>query len=324
MNIFTISKYCCIMSMNPPEIYRKEVVIMSMQTDHIIKDFFKNTSRFADLMNAILYGGQDVIKPDELQVMDSNEIFVGKYISKERRRDVIMMWKGKESQAILALEAQNQVDFTMVSRTLLYDALTYNMQDKKSKNHMLPYVMSIVLFHGEGKWTAKTSLLERVNIPEGIKHESNDWKMNVIDIKDLDYHLLKNEDNHNVVKAVGKIWRKEKEDFKGMKVSKAAPRVIAILTEKFDILDLVEGDEETVAMWSFWQDIEDSGFQKGKQEGIQEGKLGLVISLLKNALGKLSPELTVRIEKSTEEELFNIAIHISDIHNENDVYQMLS
>ncbi len=297
---------------------------MSMQTDHIIKDFFKDTSRFADLMNAILYGGQDVIKPDELQVMDSNEIFVGKYISKERRRDVIMMWKGKESQAILALEAQNQVDFTMVSRTLLYDALTYNMQDKKSKNHMLPYVMSIVLFHGEGKWTAKTSLLERVNIPEGIKQESNDWKMNVIDIKDLDYHLLKNEDNHNVVKAVGKIWRKEEEDFKGMEVSKTAARVIAILTERYDILEQVRGDEGTVAMWSFWKDIEDSGFQKGEECGMKKGKLELVISLLKNTLGKLTPELTLKIEESNEEELFNIAIHISDIHNENDVYQMLS
>ena len=313
--------------MNPPEIYRKEVVIMSMQTDHIIKDFFKDTSRFADLMNAILYGGQDVIKPDELQVMDSNEIFVGKYISKERRRDVIMMWKGKESQAILALEAQNQVDFTMVSRTLLYDALTYNMQDKKSKNHMLPYVMSIVLFHGEGKWTAKTSLLERVNIPEGIKQESNDWKMNVIDIKDLDYHLLKNEDNRSVVKAVGKIWRKEKEDFKGMEVSKAAARVIAILTERYDILDLVKGDKETMAMWSFWQDIENSGFQKGEERGMErgmkKGKLELVILLLKNTLGKLTPELIVRIEKSNEEELSNIALHISDIHSENDVLKYI-
>ena len=313
--------------MNPPEIYRKEVVIMSMQTDHIIKDFFKNTSRFADLMNAILYGGQDVIKPDELQVMDSNEIFVGNYISKERRRDTIMLWKGKEAQAILALEAQNQVDFTMVSRTLLYDALTYNMQDKKSKNHMLPYVMSIVLFHGEGKWTAKTSLLERVNIPEGIKQESNDWKMNVIDIKDLDYHLLKNEDNHSVVKAVGKIWRKEEEDFKGMEVSKAAARVIAILTERYDILDLVKGDKETMAMWSFWQDIENSGFQKGEERGMErgmkKGKLELVILLLKNTLGKLTPELIVRIEKSNEEELSNIALHISDIHSEKDVLKYI-
>ncbi len=323
MNIFTISKYCCIMSMSPPGIYRKEVVIMSMQTDHIIKDFFKDTSRFADLMNAILYGGQDVIKPEELQFMDSNEIFVGKYISKERRRDIIMLWKGKESQAILALEAQNQVDFTMVSRTLLYDALTYNMQDKKSKNHMLPYVMSIVLFHGEGKWTAKTSLLERVNIPEGIKQESNDWKMNVIDIKDLDYHLLKNEDNHSVVKAVGKIWRKEEEDFKGMEVSKAAARVIAILTEKFDILDLVEGDEETVAMWSFWKDIEDSGFQKGEECGMKKGMLGIVITQLKKVLGTLTPELTLKIEKSNEEELNNLALHISDIHSEKDVLKYI-
>ena len=308
---------------------------MSMQTDHIIKDFFKDTSRFADLMNAILYGGQDVIKPDELQVMDSNEIFVGKYISKERRRDVIMMWKGKESQAILALEAQNQVDFTMVSRTLLYDALTYNMQDKKSKNHMLPYVMSIVLFHGEGKWTAKTSLLERVNVPEGIKQESNDWKMNVVDIKDLNYHLLKNEDNHSVVKAVGKIWRKEKEDFKGMEVSKAAARVIAILTERYDILDLVKGDKETMAMWSFWQDIENSGFQKGEERGIERGmergmKKGKMDTLKKNVktmlvylFGNLTPELSKKIEDSDEERLDNVILHIFEIHNEADVYNIL-
>ena len=192
---------------------------------------------------------------------------------------------------------------------------------------MLPYVMSIVLFHGEGKWTAKTSLLERVNIPEGIKQESNDWKMNVIDIKDLDYHLLKNEDNRSVVKAVGKIWRKEKEDFKGMEVSKAAARVIAILTERYDILDLVKGDKETMAMWSFWQDIENSGFQKGEERGMErgmkKGKLELVILLLKNTLGKLTPELIVRIEKSNEEELSNIALHISDIHSENDVLKYI-
>ncbi len=34
---------------------------MKMKTDHIIKDFFKDTTRFSDLMNAILYDGQDVI-----------------------------------------------------------------------------------------------------------------------------------------------------------------------------------------------------------------------------------------------------------------------
>ena len=197
------------------------------------------------------------------------------------------------------------------------------MQDKKSKNHMLPYVMSIVLFHGEGKWTAKTSLLERVNIPEGIKQESNDWKMNVIDIKDLDYHLLKNEDNHSVVKAVGKIWKDQPDNLKGFFVTKAVARVIAILTGKEEILDQVEGDEGVVEMWSFWKNAEDSGFQKGEERGMKKGKLELVILLLKNTLGKLTPELTVRIEKSNEEELNNLALHISDIHSENDVLKYI-
>ncbi|UTY40731.1 Rpn family recombination-promoting nuclease/putative transposase [Allocoprobacillus halotolerans] len=292
---------------------------MGLQKDHIFKDFFKDAKRFADMMNAILYGGQNVIQPEELQLMDSNEIFVGKYISKERRRDVIMLWKGKDFQAILALEAQSQVDFTMVSRTLLYDALTYNMQDKNLKDHMFPYVISIVLFHGKGRWTSKTSLLERVNVPKGIKHERNDWKMNVVDIKDLDYHLLRNEDNRNVVKTIGTIWRKEKEDFKGMEVSKAAARVIAILTERFGILDLVEGDEGTVAMWSFWQDIEDSGMKKG----VQQGKMETLKMILTSLFGKLTPELTLKIELSNEERLNKLALHISDIHSETDVYKIL-
>ena len=74
---------------------------MGLQKDHIFKDFFKDAKRFADMMNAILYGGQNVIQPEELQLMDSNEIFVGKYISKERRRDVIMLWKGKTFRLFL-------------------------------------------------------------------------------------------------------------------------------------------------------------------------------------------------------------------------------
>ncbi len=155
--------------------------------------------------------------------------------------------------------------------------------------------------------------------------------MNVVDIKDLNYHLLKNEDNHSVVKAVGKIWRKEKEDFKGMEVSKAAARVIAILTERYDILDLVKGDKETMAMWSFWQDIENSGFQKGEERGMERGmKKGKIDTLKKNVktmlvylFGNLTPELTKKIEDSDEERLDNVILHIFEIHNETDVYKIL-
>ena len=99
--------------------------------------------------------------------------------------------------------------------------------------------------------------------------------------------------------------------------------MIAILTERYDILEQVKGEEGTMAMWSFWKDIEDSGIQKGRIEGKQEGKMEMLMAQLKKVLGKLTPELTLRIELSNEEELNNLALHITDIHSETDVYKIL-
>lgn len=222
-----------------------------MKKDHVLKDFFSYPVRFADFMNALFFDGHAIIHPCDLHPLDSREIFIGDFLSKERTHDVIMMWERKDFQAILILEAQSSVDFTMASRTLLYDALVYNMQDKRFKNHMLMSVMSVVLFHGEGKWNAVTSLLERVKGPEEIKRKQNDWKMRVVDMKEMDENLLKNEDNKKVISGLKTIWRKDKEGLKKMVITKAVARVLATLTGREDILEKMKGEEGTVEMYSF-------------------------------------------------------------------------
>ena len=213
-----------------------------MKKDHVLKDFFSYPMRFADFMNALFFDGHAIIHPSDLHPLDSREIFIGDFLSKERTHDVIMMWERKDFQAILILEAQSCVDFTMASRTLLYDALVYNMQDKRFKNHMLMPVMSVVLFYGEGKWYAVTSLLEKM-----------------------------------------------------------------------------KGEEGTVEMYSFWKDAEKSGMEKGKQQG----KLSVVLIQLKKLLGKLTPDLEMKIVNSKEETLDSIIIHIFEIHNEEDVLKYI-
>ena len=290
-----------------------------MKKDHVLKDFFSYPMRFADFMNALFFDGHVIIHPSDLHPLDSREIFIGDFLSKERTHDVIMMWERKDFQAILILEAQSSVDFTMASRTLLYDALVYNMQDKRFKNHMLMPVMSVVLFHGEGKWNAVTSLLERVKGPEEIKRKQNDWKMRVVDMKEMDENLLKNEDNKKVISGLKTIWRKDEEGLKKMIITKAVARVLATLTGREDILEKMKGDEGTVEMYSFWKDAEKSGMEKGKQQG----KLGLILLQLKKILGKLTPELEIKLEKSSEESLDTIGIHILEIHNEEDVLKWL-
>ena len=290
-----------------------------MKKDHVLKDFFSYPIRFADFMNALFFDGHVIIHPCDLHPLDSREIFIGDFLSKERTHDVIMMWERKDFQAILILEAQSSVDFTMASRTLLYDALVYNMQDKRFKNHMLMPVMSVVLFHGEGKWNAVTSLLERVKGPEEIKRKQNDWKMRVVDMKEMDENLLKNEDNKKVISGLKTIWRKDEEGLKKMIITKAVARVLATLTGREDILEKMKGDGGTVEMYSFWKDAEKSGMEKGKQQG----KLGLILLQLKKILGKLTPELEIKLEKSSEESLDTIGIHILEIHNEEDVLKWL-
>ena len=59
-----------------------------MKKDHVMKDYFSSPVRFADFMNALFFDGHDIIHPDELHPLDSREIFIGDFLSKERTHDV--------------------------------------------------------------------------------------------------------------------------------------------------------------------------------------------------------------------------------------------
>ncbi|MBM6967147.1 DUF4351 domain-containing protein, partial [Massilimicrobiota timonensis] len=169
------------------------------------------------------------------------------------------------------------------------------------------------------KWNAVTSLLERVKGPEEIKRKQNDWKMRVVDMKEMDENLLKNEDNKKVISELKTIWRKDEEGLKKMIITKAVARVLATLTGREDILKKMKGEEGTVEMYSFWKDAEKSGMEKGKQQG----KLSVVLIQLKKLLGKLTPDLEMKIVNSKEETLDSIIIHIFEIHNEDDVLKYI-
>ena len=84
-------------------------------------------------------------------------------------------------------------------------------------------------------------------------------------------------------------------------------------------------------MYSLWKDaihigMED-GRKKGKEEGIKtgrrEGQQMLILHLLQNVLGQLTPEIKKRIQQCNERVLQIIGMHIHQIHNEQDVFKLL-
>ena len=58
-------------------------------------------------------------------------------------------------------------------------------------------------------------------------------------------------------------------------------------------------------------------------KGKQQGKLSVVLIQLKKLLGKLTPDLEMKIVNSKEETLDSIIIHIFEIHNEEDVLKYI-
>ena len=47
--------------------------IQKLKPDTILKNYWRNNEQFADLFNAILFNGRSVIKPEELEDVDTEE-----------------------------------------------------------------------------------------------------------------------------------------------------------------------------------------------------------------------------------------------------------
>lgn len=103
------------------------------RTDEPIKKLFKNKENFADLFNATLFHGKQVIKADKLIEINTEDIHIEDKTTEElqitkKYRDLTMLYKDRVLQIILGCEDQSTIDYSMPIRTMLYDALAYEKQ----------------------------------------------------------------------------------------------------------------------------------------------------------------------------------------------------
>ncbi len=134
-------------------------------------DYFNDNERFADMCNAVMFGGEKVVKAAELEEADSDMVHVAGQTSKKVQVDKVRKWQGRYL-CIIALENQKYVDYRMVLRNMLTEALAYDKQykmkkakhtrlkdlqnDEKlsgiTKNDRFVPVIVIVVYFGAKKW----------------------------------------------------------------------------------------------------------------------------------------------------------------------------
>ena len=106
-----------------------------------VNNWLSDNERFADLFNGSIFGGKQIIRPEELENMDrETDLLVsgktGTAKGVQKYRDVIKRWRGGTDLTILACESQEKIHYAMPVRNMLYDSLTYTEQIRQIwKNH---------------------------------------------------------------------------------------------------------------------------------------------------------------------------------------------
>ena len=115
-----------------------------LNPDTVAKNYWRGKERFADLFNAALFHGKPVIRPEELEDMDTEESSIlehREYAESIRAsRDNIKVRKrslkfGAEL-VLLGIESQEHIHYAMPMRVMGYDYGTYKKQyDSNARNY---------------------------------------------------------------------------------------------------------------------------------------------------------------------------------------------
>jgi len=196
-----------------------------------LKQFLRNSERFADIFNACFFHGEQRVDPKTLTELDT-DVSVS-ILSKEiqgilkRTRDVIKMSSGNANYQILAIENQQSVHYAMPLRCMVYDALTYlkradEIMADNRKNHkydnldeflskitredrLIP-CYTIVLYWGEKEWDGPKDLKDMM--ADGtVETGFSDYKMNLVCVNQLNGFPLRNKDVRDLFQAVGDLYK---------------------------------------------------------------------------------------------------------------------
>lgn len=319
----------------------------NISIDTACKSFFNHNLHFSAFCNAILHGGKDIIHYDQLAPWQSEETtFIADdedILDIKKQRDAIKKADINGCYAIIGLESQSYVDYTMALRVPIYDLLNYYNQYKnllkgKKPKKLIP-VTTIVLYVGEKKWTGAKSLKEMMQkIPKEMEKYVNDWKLIFIDIKEIDTKLIKDEETRNMIEAVKEIYRIEKgKKIESLKLTKEAAITAAAITKNEWLIEKAKEIKEREeldmceALERYAKAYKDEGIIEGKREGKREGKIEgelvgkrqTVLQLLTKKLGQLSNAIIQKIEKCSLETIDILVTAIFDIESEDDILQLI-
>ena len=176
------------------------------KADVNVNIWLSEKKRFANLFNGVIYGGRQMILPEDLEEVNpvssvSVKNRTGKTKNMKKYRDIIMKWRNQATLVLLANESQDKVHYAMPHKVMLYDGMDYetqirnnwkNFNDRRKQNkkagqslehltageylsrfrkkdRLIP-IISLVFYYGSEPWDGPVDLYDMFQL-EGTKEE---------------------------------------------------------------------------------------------------------------------------------------------------------
>ncbi len=287
-----------------------------MGKDTGLKVFFSDNARYADVVNGIGFQGRQVICEEDLQDLDTQTGIwksPGFIQSSRKRKDREKRVKYRDmvrkvgigmSFAIVGIENQEEIDYSIPLRNLSYDVDEYERQAAKirkevRKNHKglnkgeflygfrkeskLHPVITIILYYGKEPWDGATHLyqiLDFQGIPKELRKMVPNYRVNLIEIRKLkDTSVFKTD-----VRQVFDFIRCSENPEELEKLVKSDSAYQNMAEDAFDVITEYASADELVKVKDYYKkdgridmcrgltELIAQGKENGKSEGRIEGR----------------------------------------------------
>ena len=187
-------------------------------TDTITKAYIRENAVFADAFNYLIYGGRQVVNPEELKEVDTTEIIIPfntydenkdekKNAAVQKYRDVlkstVIMQDSQAAYILLGIENQTDIHYAMPVRNGIYDFLQYGKQvsdiaarHRKQKDKVRSHaeflsgfyktdrivpVVTLVVYFGSDEWDGPIKLTDMMEkLSSTLMKYVQDYKIHLI------------------------------------------------------------------------------------------------------------------------------------------------
>ncbi len=315
---------------------------MPNEIDAITKEYMRDNRVFADVCNYFLK--KNIVKPEELQEIDTTELYIPALWGEtddtaQKYRDVmkectVAMADNRVAYVLFGIENQTKIDYAMVLRSCIYDAMRYSKQlrdiakehDRKkdltgdawlshfAKEDRVKPVITIVVYYGSDPWDGEMDLYSMLaDGCEELYPLIDNYHLKVLEasaltdeelaafqssLREVMTFIKYSGDSEKLTEAVNRNANFRSMETIAAQVVKSVTGTRLEINENQEEMDMCKAIQDM--MTKATETGEQRGIQIGEQRGEQKARADMVSRMYANGIGL---QTIAKITNMTMEEL---------------------